>query len=1436
MFKRFLSVFIAVVMLLTVVGIEPAAAASQTAAWDGTVDISWYDPNAMVYDISTPAQLAGLAALVNGMTDPNCPKIIGNTAYLKTKSFDNVTLVGVGGGNVSDTVYVSNVDFAYKTVRLTADLDMGGVCNRATGTWSGPNWTPIGGKYPLKPGEVKGDCLVLDTRFNGVFEGQGHTVKNIYCDRYAAKGFPYSMAIGLIGYLGGASDQEKNITGTFENGWVPTVRNVIVGKGSIYGRRMVGGVVGRVGTTNNGVVIENCANFADVKNTDSKGVGGVCGTGWGDGIIRNCYNAGSVSTTYSCPAGGICGSNGGMDIYNCYSIGGINSNGEKIGRGIGGHDSGSYTVGNCYYLTGSDDDPLSDGYYKGSTTKVTVSVAKLSASEMQNKTFLDKLNVSGTVFVSDANGINGGFPVLWYQAGSGSANCSVTVQLPSAGGTVTVDKQTATYGQTVNFSAKPNAGWILDHFIVNGKAINTNFYTVTGDIAVSAVFSQVRSVKVSIPQNDEFYFAVARTGYKLSGGEMVWITGECLADGDTVLEGNTLKLLTHGYLDASHPDMNYEYTDGFTFTVDYADKNTDGSYRVKGDGNITIQAERNARRKSWINLADTSWYNAWHPAKSYTLTTAAQLAGLAQLVNDKGVSFTGTAILLGNDISLQNTDGTTGERTWTAIGSSVENSFEGTFDGQRHIISDMAAWNDGSYSGLFGYCNNAAIKNVKVIGSVAGEASASYAAGIAAYASGGTIEKCSVDVDVTASGTHAAGIVAGISDGTVVSGCFSYGKISGSSGVGGIAGVSGTGTDSIIGCGNFGDVSGSGSDTYGVGGIVGRLAGKMDSCVNQGTVTGADRYIGGLVGYATTRYTSILTLSQNTGSVSSNCNNENAAVGGLVGFAQYLSYGGCSNKGTIRIGTSFASPSSGDLIGKTGEIKEITAAGTIPEYHSTPPVAVSGQAAGSFVVTFIAQGKTINSVNCSAGTKSVAEPAIPEMKGYTASWDRYQLSGKDVTIKAVYRQNLIGIGDSITASGTYFIPWFASGQIDIGSGLDVTLKGTDGGGTGFENLVITAGDNTVLTLEDVNSSGTTTLLKLGKDDTLVLKGSNALNGNSDAKNNEQPTVTVQGNLAIQGDGALKIGAQSNNAAVFVVPGSTITQNSGALTIDKKDLLGLAGGAFYATGSKVLIKGGKFNGHTNSDNVAILSADELTISGGTVRVQAERSPQTLASLKTVISGGTIMSIGHSGNSSPEKRYYYSEQSVPNLTAAAGAFKNSSLPFTDVSVDSEYYDAVGYCAGKNYFSGTGATTFSPDGMMTRAMFASVLYRMAGSPSVKGSVPFTDLTQNWYQNAVVWAVQSGITSGTSASAFSPEAPVTREQAALFLSRFAILRGKDISVQGTDLVLPEGTSAWAEEAVGWTLEKGVFKSGSGEMADPGAYASRGLLALALMRYDALK
>lgn len=268
------------------------------------------------------------------------------------------------------------------------------------GSWTGPNWTPIGGKFPMKSQEASGDCLTLDTRFNGVLDGQGHTIYNLYCDRCAAKGFPYSMAVGVVGFLGGNADYANGGNGEkteaeFKNGWQPAVRNLVLGSGSIYGRRIVGGIVGRVGETSNGVVIENCGNRADVRNTDSKGVGGICGSAWGAGTIRGCYNTGTISTTYTCPAGGILGTNEGMDVYNCYNAGRIDTNGAQYGRGIGGHDTGSYTVAGCWYLTGCDDDPASNGYYKGTSRKISVSVTAVDQKTLQSDTVIAALNANG---------------------------------------------------------------------------------------------------------------------------------------------------------------------------------------------------------------------------------------------------------------------------------------------------------------------------------------------------------------------------------------------------------------------------------------------------------------------------------------------------------------------------------------------------------------------------------------------------------------------------------------------------------------------------------------------------------------------------------------------------------------------------------------------------------------------------------------------------------------------------------------------------------------------------------------------------------------------------------------------------------------------------------------------------------------------------------
>ncbi len=129
-----------------------------------------------------------------------------------------------------------------------------------------------------------------------------------------------------------------------------------------------------------------------------------------------------------------------------------------------------------------------------------------------------------------------------------------------------------------------------------------------------------------------------------------------------------------------------------------------------------------------------------------------------------------------------------------------------------------------------------------------------------------------------------------------------------------------------------------------------------------------------------------------------------------------------------------------------------------------------------------------------------------------------------------------------------------------------------------------------------------------------------------------------------------------------------------------------------------------------------------------------------------------------------------QAVTFLWRASGspAPKNSRMPFTDVSPSAYYYDAVLWALEEGITTGTSSTTFSPDAVIDRAQAVTFLHRANGAPSVTGYSAFTDVPQTaYYADAVKWAVDNGITTGTSAAAFSPNASCTRAQIVTFLYR---------------------------------------------------------------------
>ncbi len=132
-----------------------------------------------------------------------------------------------------------------------------------------------------------------------------------------------------------------------------------------------------------------------------------------------------------------------------------------------------------------------------------------------------------------------------------------------------------------------------------------------------------------------------------------------------------------------------------------------------------------------------------------------------------------------------------------------------------------------------------------------------------------------------------------------------------------------------------------------------------------------------------------------------------------------------------------------------------------------------------------------------------------------------------------------------------------------------------------------------------------------------------------------------------------------------------------------------------------------------------------------------------------------------------------QVVTFLHRTVGAEKaDSSNPFTDVKEGTFYYDAVLWAVENNVTTGMSATTFGPNASCTRAQVVTFLYRTAGSPAVKiTNNPFKDVKEgSYYYNAVLWAVENGITTGTSATTFSPDASCTRGQIVTFLYRAVV------------------------------------------------------------------
>ena len=176
----------------------------------------------------------------------------------------------------------------------------------------------------------------------------------------------------------------------------------------------------------------------------------------------------------------------------------------------------------------------------------------------------------------------------------------------------------------------------------------------------------------------------------------------------------------------------------------------------------------------------------------------------------------------------------------------------------------------------------------------------------------------------------------------------------------------------------------------------------------------------------------------------------------------------------------------------------------------------------------------------------------------------------------------------------------------------------------------------------------------------------------------------------------------------------------------------------------------------------------------------------------------------------------------------------LPFVDVNRGDWFFDAVHYVYDNYLFAGVSSTEFGPYMSMDRGMMVQILYRLAGQPAVSGSLPFEDVPAGaYYEKALLWAVQNGITTGVSETGFAPKEAVTRAQMVTMLYRYGQLTGADMSVSGdlSAFADAETVPAFAREPMIWATQNGLIAGNAENLLNPYAPATRAQAAMMLQR-----
>ena len=935
-----------------------------------------------------------------------------------------------------------------------------------------------------------------------------------------------------------------------------------------------------------------------------------------------------------------------------------------------------------------------------------------------------------------------------------------------------------------------------------------------------------------------------------------------------------------GTVDGETVKISVTWDAGCDFDADYPEKGLyvftaqpDGHYAL-GNGveapRITVYIPTTASKTPMLLLSGTG--TSGDPV---IITTAEQLREIAELVNNENLENfllgdqNATAYLeLGNSIDLSNYGASwNGGKGWIPIGESYICPFKSVFDGGGCEISGLYIQDTSlDYAGLFGYLEGGRVEGLSVtgaeieanedVGGIAGDARSDstiqnchvtgkisgnkHVGGIAGYVSSGTIQNCDSASEVSGSNEYIGGIAGSVTDGvhgSKIQNCYSTGEISGINRVGGIAGA--LSDSDISNCYATGKISGNGY----LGGIAGTLTwGSIDNCYATGEVSGRTLDNNGAFAGMLVRGK---TVSDNDGTQP---NGEKLSAGsiqadGTLGGRFTVAEGWTVENGRLPgLGSTVEIPA--HILGFNLSVSGThTFTAATVGYSPVSPLSVTvsnigNQATGTLTVELAGTDFTLS-------TDTIAGIAA-------GNTDSFTIAPQDGLTAGAF-------SDTVTVSGENGITASFNISFTVNAAPGPS-GGNSGGGSSDKH----------------DSPATTIIITSGKkpdQPITALTEVPAASGPDGTAGATIPDKTIADAIAKAQAEANKQGKTENGVAIALnitspggITAQSVTLSPASLKaladadVSSLEINGLSVGIGFDLKALQAIRSQSGGNVTITATIGQNLSDEAKALIGPRPVYNIKIGYGSDSTVTELGGGTAtVSIPYTPTSGEAVGYLYAvhvdgngnttriDDSVYDSTRGCliittrhfsiygVGYTSPGAKFTDIS-HHWAADNIDYVLGRELFSGTSNTTFSPDKAMSRGMLVSVLGRQAGagvSSYTTGS--FTDVaTDKYYMPYIEWAYKKGIIQGIGDYRFAPERTVTREEIAVIFANYA---------KSTDYTLPVTWEANAyadsfsigcyyKEAVTAMQQAGIMLGGAGSKFYPKSGATRAEVSTMLSRY----